>query len=88
MLCIFMMLESFLEYYFFWLVFSFLKCSFRSFVKLKLINSEEKTQILYIYIELVISGLDFLYIKKLVYVDVFQDFVMVSKYFVVCINFF
>lgn len=88
MLCIFMMLESFLEYYFFWLVFLFLKCSFRSFVKLKLINLEEKIQILYIYIELVISGLDFLYIKKLVYVDVFQDFVMVSKYFVVCINFF
>lgn len=42
MLCIFMMLESFLEYYFFWLVFSFLKCSFRGFVKLKLINLEEK----------------------------------------------
>lgn len=86
--CISMMLESSSEHHFFWPVLSLPKCSFRGFVKSKLINPEEKTQTLYTYIEPVISGLDFLHTKKLVHVDVSQDSVMVSKHFVACINSF
>lgn len=77
--CISMMLESSSEHHFFWPVLSLPKCSFRSFVKSKLINPEEKTQTLYTYIEPVISGLDFLHTKKLVHVDVSQDSVMVDQ---------
>lgn len=53
--CISMMLESSSEHHFFWPVLSLPKCSFRSFVKSKLINPEEKTQTLYTYIEPVID---------------------------------
>lgn len=73
-----MILESSSEDHFFWPVLSLPKCSFRDFFESKPIPKERKAQTLYIYIEQVISGLDFLHTKKLVHGEVSPDSIMVS----------
>ncbi|XP_061175519.1 uncharacterized protein LOC133184451 [Saccostrea echinata] len=74
-----MILRSSSEHHFIWPVLCPVKCSLREFMDSKTIEAVEKIHTLYLYMEQVISGLDFLHTKKLVHLDVSQDSVMVDQ---------